>query len=630
MSRRPGPRRKSGKRDRPPEGEVRRSQVVGTYGPGAMIDLVHHAVVVGGLDFWSYPNAAATVIDEPRLREKLVERLRGLDPPLNLSESAPFQLPPAGDSQSPLQTNGIQALEMPSWFVCQNTDCRALVRSGTLNGKNGRYTHRCADDSTSEMVPVRFVGACRNGHLQDFPWIEFVHPGGRCPSPRLRLDEGASGDFFEIRVSCTSCGESAPLKRARIEERRLPCRGERPWLGEEGRERCDQPLKLLVRTASNGYFAQVVSALSIPDPTRGLEERVGKVWDVLKDATPQTLSAFRTIEKVRDALIEDGAPHPDEAVMAVVEARRSGRAAPRPPLRTAEIERFREAPFEQRGELPHAADANFFARRIEPPPGLGPEIRRLVIAPRLREVRVQVGFTRLEPTTADLQGEFDLGVRSQRLGLLTNWLPASEIRGEGIFLELAEDAVRAWEGRPEVHRRDEELRAGFEAWADGHRSARELPYPGVRFYLLHSLSHLLITSISLACGYPSASIRERLYSAQPGDDGTESGGAMAALLLSTGSAGAEGTLGGLVEEGRRLDHHLARALEMARLCSNDPVCAFHSPRSDYAERYLEGAACHGCLFIAEPSCERFNRFLDRALVVPTLGRDPGLAFFGEG
>lgn len=68
------------------------------------------------------------------------------------------------------------------------------------------------------------------------------------------------------------------------------------------------------------------------------------------------------------------------------------------------------------------------------------------------------------------------------------------------------------------------------------------------------------------------------------------------------------------------------ALELGRLCSNDPVCADHEPE-DLDERFLEGAACHGCLYIAENSCERFNRYLDRALVVPTLGNDPALAFF---
>jgi hypothetical protein len=84
-----------------------------------------------------------------------------------------------------------------------------------------------------------------------------------------------------------------------------------------------------------------------------------------------------------------------------------------------------------------------------------------------------------------------------------------------------------------------------------------------------------------------------------------------------------------VEQGRHLLTHLRRAYHLGVLCSNDPVCAHHSPKDDPAERYLEGAACHGCLFIAECSCERFNRYLDRALVVPTIGHPPDLAFFSE-
>lgn len=72
---------------------------------------------------------------------------------------------------------------------------------------------------------------------------------------------------------------------------------------------------------------------------------------------------------------------------------------------------------------------------------------------------------------------------------------------------------------------------------------------------------------------------------------------------------------------------MRRAFDEGVLCSNDPVCASHSPADDHAERHLEGAACHGCLFIAEPSCEQFNQYLDRALVVPTIGHPPELAFF---
>ena len=271
------------------------------------------------------------------------------------------------------------------------------------------------------------------------------------------------------------------------------------------------------------------------------------------------------------------------------------------------------------GDLP-TGEVLFFARAEKPSETAPRQLSRLVLAHKLREVRAIIGFTRLEPVTPNLQGEFDLGVELAPLGLTADWLPAIEVRGEGVFLQLDEDVMREWEDRQTVLLRGEELLRGYDEWAETVENAPG--FPGVRLYLLHSLSHLLISAISLECGYAASALRERIYCA-----GRDAPLPMAAILLSTGTSGAEGTLGGLVEQGRNIVAHLRRAYDLGMLCSNDPVCASHSPAEDPAERHLEGAACHGCMFVAECSCERFNRYLDRALVFPTIGRDPQLAFF---
>jgi len=143
-------------------------------------------------------------------------------------------------------------------------------------------------------------------------------------------------------------------------------------------------------------------------------------------------------------------------------------------------------------------------------------------------------------------------------------------------------------------------------------------FPGVPYILLHSLSHLLVTAVSLECGYAASAIRERIYASDTGYG----------ILFYTGTSGSEGTLGGLVQVGRRIEHHLGKALELGRLCSNDPVCAQHEPTNPQEDRFLHGAACHGCLLIAETSCERRNEFLDRALVVNTV-ESLGAAFFPD-
>jgi hypothetical protein len=101
---------------------------------------------------------------------------------------------------------------------------------------------------------------------------------------------------------------------------------------------------------------------------------------------------------------------------------------------------------------------------------------------------------------------------------------------------------------------------------------------------------------------------------------------MAGLLIYTSAPDSEGTLGGLVSLGepQTLERHIGRALEAARLCASDPLCAEHPPSQ--SGRTLHAAACHACLFAPETSCERGNKYLDRSTLIRTVDRDD-LAFF---
>jgi hypothetical protein len=146
-------------------------------------------------------------------------------------------------------------------------------------------------------------------------------------------------------------------------------------------------------------------------------------------------------------------------------------------------------------------------------------------------------------------------------------------------------------------------------------------FPGLRYVLLHSISHALIRQFSIECGYAAASLRERIYSAGP-----EEGDAMAGILIYTAAPDSEGTLGGLVSLGKTatLEQHLDQALESLEICSSDPLCAEAQPELEYTS--LRGSACHTCLFLPETSCERGNRYLDRSVVVPTMEKSD-VAFF---
>src|SRR5690606_14330061 len=546
----------------------------------------------------------------------------------------------AGDEQHP--NCGIKAIEFPSWFLCTSRSCERLVHKRDTIFKGGERKHRCQGaDGLRKLVPVRFAIACRRGHLDDFPWEWFVHAEvGRCDAPELRLIDRGSGDLSDVIVKCENCPARRSMADARGEQAFAKCGGHRPWLAAyigdpSAAEACEEFPRLLVRTASGGYFSQVESALTIPKHT-GLPEQINEFL-VRHDQRDlggidglETLQLGRRIITVLRDAPDFIARLSDAELWDMIERFRAIGAEDEggaTPVRESEYATILDAKVE-RLEPPYNNEPDDDFHAVKPTPGSSPlpeGVRELVLIERLREVRVLTGFTRIEPPTQNIYGEFDLHRTRAAPSLSADWLPATEIRGEGFFVELDLAKLDDWETRPAVITRQKQLEDGWKQRYPKHRE-QGMSFPGIRFYLLHTLAHLLITQVSLECGYAASAIRERVYCSPRDRPGALP---MAGFLLSTGSTGSEGTLGGLVDQGRRLAHHLDEALRRAKLCSHDPVCGRSQPDDGRPGRSLLGAACHGCLFIAECSCERANQYLDRALVVPTLGMEDGesLAFF---
>ena len=412
------------------------------------------------------------------------------------------------------------------------------------------------------------------------------------------------------------CGATRRLSDASMIEMNPlgTCRGARPWLGRDTNEECNLPSRLLVRTASNAWFPQVVGVLSIPERGAGVETAVRELWDDLQIVNDATGLAFiKRKPQVAAAL----ASFDDDEVLTAISNAKSTSAASEHSVKEIELEALLAAPEGFGDDVP--VNLDFHARRLPDAVWRRSEraagVEAVIQLHRLREVMALSGFTRFEAVTPDIHGEYETDVERAAIALEPSWFPAVENRGEGLFLRLRTEAVDAWLERSAVRDRLDTLVKGHQQWAQQRKSAR--PFPGGPYVLLHTLSHLLIQSLALHCGYPASSLRERIY-AEQGRYG---------LLLYTGSSDAEGTLGGLVQQARRLDEHLTRALEAGGLCSNDPTCAEHAPDDSMTARWLHGAACHGCALVAETSCEMRNDHLDRALVVPVLGM-PAAAFFG--
>lgn len=621
------------KTQQPPDGEIRQSQVLSTFGSGSMVDLPNASVLIGGLNRWKFSRDGKREIIEDRLVKKIYERFQYRYPDLTTIK---LYEPPENSEDGAGNVTGITAFIFPAWFVAQTGDewksptgkryrSRPLIKYDRI--QKGKYYDD--DRKKHPVVPVRFVQACPNGHISDIEWGNFVQHNDGCKNRNnLCLEEGgASSDFADIFVRCVTCNARRPLSDATLPNSRAlgACQGKLPWLGPDDRETCEDPKtpgkpyynRLLIRSASNAYFTQNLNVISLPDSNQKLRDAVNQVYDgFLKSAiTIEILQAFLTAPNIAETL----KGFSEELIWNEVQRRRSGIKADDKTIKQVEIETLLSQS-ETLGD--DNQDSDFYAtnRSLDDlPEFLKQKIDRIVLVHRLREVTAQIGFTRFEPLLADIDGELDMDVQSAPLDREPTWFPAIENEGEGVFISFSPSAIEEWSKQPAVKKRGQELLEGFNIWA-ARRGIDPLKFkfPGVPYILLHSLSHLLITAVSLECGYSASAIRERIYA---GDYGY-------GILLYTGASGSEGTLGGLVEVGNRIECFLSSALELGKLCSNDPVCSQHKPAAAYEERFLHGAACHGCLLIAETSCERNNEFLDRALVVDTV-ETTGSAFFPD-
>ena len=509
---------------------IRQSQLITTYGPGAMIDLPDCSVIVSGLQDWS--SRRREKIEEARLIAKLSQLL---DVP-----SLELYTPPRHEDNSK-QPAPIDARIFPTWFIVKDPKPsprnaqwrrRRLVRWEHLE----RRRFKDEDGKPQPVVPVRFVCGCRRGHIADLNWRSLIHKSGeQCQRPLWLEERGTSGDISDIYGVC-DCGKERALYEA-LDVKTMPlgrCFGARPWIGQYAQESCNEPFRLLVRTASNAYFPQVMSVISLPDVDEGLADKVSSHYQLLAAADEFVgITDFRKSSELN--AIFDGIS--DEAVIAEFRRQRDGSEREDMPVKVAEFKILNE------GKDPIGKNdpgSKFYAQTL-PREAWDPNsnsllasIDNLVLVHRLREVMALLGFTRFEAVNPDKDGEIDLDVTRAALAETITWLPAVENRGEGVFVSFKKDEIEKWVERPEVQAHGRKIEAGWQAWAEERRGKGEV-FPGLPYVMLHSLSHMLMTSIALDCGYPASSLRERVYA---GDGGY-------GILIYTGSSDSEGTLGGI-------------------------------------------------------------------------------------
>lgn len=602
------------------ERRIRKSQLISTYGIGAIMEFPSETLMHAGLEAWE------TRSDQSLVDDRLAKRLgvKRFYEPIQAKEKN-------------LDGGTIPFVRFPLWQVCPR--CRTMHKVRW----NDRTPRTCSNETKPRtggkpcaslpqfrkprLVAVRFVVACSAGHIDDFPWIEWAHtPRGKklkrdhsCNNPVLRLNSTGRSGLMGLRVQCVSCTEGRSMMGAGSPDalKDLGCTGNRPWLGPDAFEKCkaEEPPRVLQRGATNVYFSFVVSSILIPPHSTFIRRFIAKPknWKVLSNgvgedglADPMRLEFF---SEQHDLPL-------DELTMAVNDRlgmiSKSIQEQTEDDYRLAEYKAFLSGRNRNQKD-----DLNVDPQKIvDYEEEIQPFLNDVVLIEKLTETRALTGFSRLNPPDSGTSEEGNVAALSKNR---LSWLPAVRAFGEGIFITLNQKRLDEWSNRKSVRQRYERIQKRLnDVSASRGREFREIS-PG--FLLLHTLAHLLIRRLSFDCGYGSSSLRERLYCMQ---EGTEK---MSGILIYTAASDAEGTLGGLVLQGKpgHLEQTLRNALIDAANCSSDPLCLESTGQGSDA---LNLAACHACSLIPETSCEEGNRLLDRLMVIGE-PEDETVGYFGS-
>lgn len=593
---------------------IRRGQIITTFGPGALVNLELGSFIAMGIDSWPRIGPVDTIYEE-RFQNRLKVKY--------------FRQPPAAE----VFPKGVPYRRFPRWLFCPK--CRLLKTYEawvTNDTRKFPTAPKCTTCIYKSLVPMSFLVACRKGHLDDFPWVWWVHRKKEkiCNhNPVLEYKTSLAGaGLAGSRIGCLQCKANRSLEGAFSENAfDFNCTGIKPWSKNDSPDDCTERLVTVQRGGSNVYFPRVVSSITIPPYTDPLFEKIrnDNNWYVL------TTSDFDFPQPIRDEMLKKIAENIGEEYASVKKCV-DGMGKQSAGVETQSEEDYR---FDEYQAFHGKFDASANNKRdFDVSLGNGGfdysqyGIKDIFLVKSLREVRALIGFTRLRPFEPDLEyasteekiEASELVTLTDRKGRSSTWKPALEVRGEGTFITLDSKRLDEWCQLKPVKQRESKINLNFR---ESCRRRHSIFKPtSAKHVLLHTLSHLLIRQLSFESGYSGASLRERIYCNDSG-----SGNKMQGILIYTAAGDSDGTLGGLVRQARpeRLAALLNSMVETSRWCANDPLC-IESQGQGFESLNL--SACYACALLPETSCEEFNRFLDRALLTGT-PNDPGFGFFSK-
>ena len=418
-------------------------------------------------------------------------------------------------------------------------------------------------------------------------------------------------------IKCKKCQKSYSLEG--IMNIHPYCKGETPWngLGSKSDNPCKDlngarsVMQMALVTSNSVYYADSFSSLYIPiDYLKGavLDSKLQRVLDLINNKWyPKELVKHPGTSKQEFADNLDLISKADDSEITITEEDAKIiwkhflqiKEVPKDPHEQYRYDEFEV--FSNNAASLSSTSASLEFHDIELPDELGKHFKKIQQVDTLAMTLTQIGFSRVEmPVPKRIDGivvrESGQRIYNEPVEKVYS-LPANQSFGEGLFFEFDMDSIKDWTRR---NKDVFDLRYDQPGGDIGKTLKAEMDqYGAPAFYLLHTFSHVILKELEFSCGYPTASLQERLYYSDR----------MCGVLIYT-TDGSEGSMGGLVWQGqpRLISKIIKSALNNAKECASDPLCWEN-------EDQLNLAACFSCCLVSETSCEKRNLGLDRRALI---------------
>lgn len=511
----------------------------------------------------------------------------------------------------------------------------------------------------SPLSQTNLILICPNGHLSDIPWPKFLRwksekkPNDMgvdlftiddcCPSPKLKWTESKtkSEGYSSIYIECTSCGcgggsGNQKINLEGINNLKPFCSGQKPWeieLGQDNNspipfEPCykkgdrtngREQMQVALVTGNNVYYASGFSSLFIPqhlaenkspeliDAKIKCNEKYEKYAKVKQGITKEVF--WDKLDK-EDFIIENGFQVANiNEFLTKLKDEFLELIKPAENIDHYELYRWQEYQCFCNHSLISDKEGLMF-NDIALPDALKQYFKKIQQIQELKVTQVQLDFTRVKPKERiKIGNEIKTSAVGKNIFSCSEndlfVLPANETYGEGLFFQFSDERIQAWinSNQDLFNRRFANFFKDVDFNSQGSSAKQRIKNNGFKHFLIHTFSHILMKELEFSCGYPTASLKERLYISDR----------MSGVLIYT-AEGSEGSMGGLVWQGQpdKIKELIVKGLHRAINCTSDPLCWESEGQGIFD---LNLSACFSCSLVSETACEEMNLGLDRRVIV---------------